>query len=538
MTFLAGAKQTPLVREMTPRLFGVFFFMSIGAVNFGFDNAWWNCVLPLSQFIEYYGPPGATALPATWQSAGSGIGTGGMVIGCCIGSAIGKKIGRKWTIVVLVCIAIVGMVIQNAIHSFWAVIVGRMINSISMGIEANVIPTFMGELAPPAIRGSLVNFYQWWQMIGVLISTGLVYACSNIYADQWAFRVVMIVQFFIPLILLVMVYFMPESPRWLLMHRRREDAFKAMKFIRHGSSATDADLNGELDLIMLSIEEQEENHHATTYADCFKGSNGRRTMIAACCQVAQQLQGNSFASSYGVLFLKQLGIPNALQAQTAKVACALLGATIAFYAADRFGRRPLMMICAVGMWVTMWTASGISSFWPGELSEGPAASVALACMLLWTLFGTLGWGSCNWMTTAEIGTNQLREKTVGIATTSSFLIVLLVSFINPFVQSEPGNLQQRVGFVYGSFSVIAVVFVFFFVPELKGRSLEELDEMFQAGVPARKFRDYRTEGIGARITALQDGAHIDTKVVDAVEVVSIKDRDVDATTQQPKTVDV
>lgn len=78
--------------------------------------------------------------------------------------------------------------------------------------------------------------------------------------------------------------------------------------------------------------------------------------------------------------------------------------------------------------------------------------------------------------TSEVATSQLRERTISIATSLSFVAVLLVSYINPFVQNAPGNLQSRVGFIYGSFSLIAVVWAYFFMPELSGRSLEELDE--------------------------------------------------------------
>lgn len=98
-------------------------------------------------------------------------------------------------------------------QSYWAVIAGRTINGISMGMEANVIPTYSAELAPPALRGSLVNFYQWWQVVGNIVSASCVYGTSRTFHGKWAFMPVMIVQAAIPAILLGGIWFLPESPR-------------------------------------------------------------------------------------------------------------------------------------------------------------------------------------------------------------------------------------------------------------------------------------------------------------------------------------
>ncbi|KAK4496206.1 hypothetical protein PRZ48_012186 [Zasmidium cellare] len=520
MTVMERFRNSPIFKELTPRTLAVFLFMSVGALNFGFDNGWWSSVLSLQQFANYYGPPSVNgepkAIPSSWQSAGSGTAHAGMVIGCIIAGAVGRKIGRRWSIGLLVFIAWVGMVIQNVIHSFWAVMAGRMINAISMGIEANTIPVFMAELSPPAIRGTMVNFYQFWQLCGVLVASGVVMA-SRKYENAWAFRTVMVIQCFIPLILLGVVWILPESPRWLLLKRRREDARAALMFIRKGAASAE-EVEKELQLLEEANAEQAEFHKATTYLDCLKGSNGRRTMIAASVQVLQQLQGNSFVSSYGVIFLKQLGIKDALAGHLAMVAMAITGALFAFYLSDRVGRRTLLLTAAIACWAFMWLASGLSSFWPGGVS-GDAAKGSLASMLIWYLFSTMGWGSCVWITTSEVATSQLRERTISIATSLSFVAVLLVTYINPFVQNEPGNLQSRVGFVYGSFSLISFVWVYFFLPELSGRSLEELDELFQANVPARKFSKYRAAGVGAKITAIQDtNADAHLHVIEGTEV--------------------
>jgi MFS transporter, SP family, sugar:H+ symporter len=102
-------------------------------------------------------------------------------------------------------------------------------------------------------------------------------------------------------------------------------------------------------------------------------------------------------------------------------------------------------------------------------------------------------------------TLQLREKTIMTGTFLGFCVSVLVTFINPFMQDEGyGNLGGRVGFIYGSFSVAAAVWCFFWLPETASRSLEEIDELFENKVSVFKFRSYQTSGFGAQIAEVED----------------------------------
>jgi hypothetical protein len=115
-----------------------------------------------------------------------------------------------------------------------------------------------------------------------------------------------------------------------------------------------------------------------------------------------------------------------------------------------------------------------------------------------------------WIVTAETPTLQLREKTITIATFSGFTIGILVTFINPYMQDEGyGNLQGKVGFVYGAFSVVAAIWVAFVLPEMRGRALEELDEMFGQRVSTFKFGTFETEGLGAEFVGVHRGGGAD-----------------------------
>lgn len=125
--------------------------------------------------------------------------------------------------------------------------------------------------------------------------------------------------------------------------------------------------------------------------------------------------------------------------------------------------------------------------------------------------------------TAEVATAQLRERTIAIATASSFSTSILITYVNPFMQNEPGNLGPKVGMIYGSISILAIFFVFLVVPEMKGRSLEELDELFHSRVKPWRSTGFVATGIGAQITTLE-GVKADGTVNEKVVEVEGGDR--------------
>ncbi|KAL6252392.1 hypothetical protein RBB50_000111 [Rhinocladiella similis] len=498
--------ETPMmVRELTPRILRVYMLVSLGAMNFGVDNNWWSACIGMQRFIDDYGvlkgPGEGYYLPSYWISVASGTPLAGWVLGCFISSEISTRFGRKPTLVVVCTLAIIGIVLQPSIPNYWGIMAGRLINSVSMGIEANCVPMYMSELAPATIRGTLVNFYQWWLMVGAVISSGIIYATSVHLHNQWAYKTVMVVQLIIPILLLIGLMFLPESPRWLLRKGRREQALKSLLFMRHGR-ATPEDVEVEFALLDAALQEQVETHYATSYLDCFKGTNGRRTLVALGLQSLQQVQGGAFVNTYLVIFLNQIGIHNSLQIQVANFGAQLGGATLAFYFTDKIGRRAMLLTGSFFMCVLLFIVSGLAAAHPNGVA-GSTGQGVIAAILLYAVFNCGCWGACMWTCTAEVATNQLRERTISIATITGFCVSLLITYINPYVQNEPGNLGPRVGMVYASTSIIAFMFVWYFVPEMKRRSLEELDEMFEARVPAWKSATYVCTGKGARLTAMQ-----------------------------------
>lgn len=285
------------------------------------------------------------------------------------------------------------------------------------------------------------------------------------------------------------------------MKDRRDDALKALLCLRKGQ-ATEDDVAFELSLMETALREQQEVSVHLTYLDCFRGPNLRRTLIAVLVQVMQQIQGNAFMNNYLVVFLQRIGLNNSLQIYIAQNAAQLGAITLSFYFTDKIGRRPILLVRAFFMGALMWIVAGLGQYTHVQAST---AQGCVAAILLYQAFAGGFWGSCTWITTSEAAAASVREKTIMTATFASFCMVLLITYVNPYVQDEGyGNLGARAGFVYGGCSFLALLWVYFSLPEMKGRSLEELDEMFAARVPTRKFKGHVCIGIGADITRLQN----------------------------------
>ncbi|KAK8018673.1 hypothetical protein PG991_007863 [Apiospora marii] len=493
MGLLSLWRSSDLGKELTLPLIAVSGYSGLAGAGFGWDNCYWSGFLGMKQFAKDFG--------VLRRRDGRSLDPRILAIGGqrCPDCGNRHRYGRIKTFLLAAAIAVVGILIQvTAIGRFWQLMAGRIVNSISMGLVCNVVPTYQSEVAPAKIRGSLINMYQFWQLVGATMAAVSNWGFKD-RTDQWAYRVTIILQFIIPAVLIIGGTFLPESPRWLVGQQRNEEARKVLHFLRRGTP--EALIDEELRLLVAAEEQDRELYEHSSWADTFTGTNLRRTAISAGVQCLQQAQGNSFIIQYAVVFLQSIGVQDSFEVLIMLYFVNCVASSMAFYFVDKIGRRPLMVGGACVMASCMFILAGLTGFQQESLA---AQKGALACLFIWQFVQAITWASCVWIVCAEVPTLAVREKTVTTATFSGFSVGVLVTFVSPYMQDPGyGGLQGKIGFVWGAGSLIAAAWAFLFLPELKGRTLEELDEMFQKRVGVFAFGRYQTSGAGAQLRVVE-----------------------------------
>lgn len=226
--------------------------------------------------------------------------------------------------------------------------------------------------------------------------------------------------------------------------------------------------------------------------------------IAVVIMALQQLTGVTFSSSYGPTFYKLVGLGSMAFAYAAiNNGVSVVTAIIGMLALDAYGRRDVTFW---GNWIQalfLFLIGGLGSKKGRTVSEtnGMVASFILYAA---ALHATLG--PAAYITAAEIGTARLREKTMAFATAMNVVVGFIVVFTTPYLLSPPyANLGPKLGYIWGAFAALGAVWVWFFMPELKGRNLEEMDQMFEAKIPAWKFSSFETQGLSHEVALHEAG---------------------------------
>ncbi|KAH9917803.1 maltose permease [Fomitopsis serialis] len=468
-------------------------FMCMGALLWGYDSQVGGGLLSVPSFRRdfgfYSGGAGEYILAAQWQSAFNSVSSiGGMFGGLSLGY-VSDKLGRRGAMGVCCIVSIVGIFIQffTYPHKNAQLIVGKLVNGYALGMYVSGASSYCAEVSPLALRGITTSSVNLWIVLGQLMSNGVIEGTGS-WTSSYAYRLPFALQWIFPVILLIGLPFAPESPWWLVRKGRKDDARGILVRLSDGSSDVDLQLRQIQDTIAL-----EDSFAAnSTYADCFRGVNGRRTMIACMVFVLQQAAGVVFVLGYSTYFFELAGFQNnnAFRLGVGVTGIGVAGNLINFYTVNKVGRRLMFN----------WTmfASTIVLFLVGFLaipSNNQSAKWAMASFtIIYNFIFQLGLGPLGYVIFAEVSSAKLRSKTVGIGILVNSLCGMVMNIVIPYlVTPDEANLGGKVGFIFGGLCAIGTAWGYFYIPETKNRTVDELDTMFERKVAPRKFGTYVIE---------------------------------------------
>lgn len=326
-------------------------------------------------------------------------------------------------------------------------------------------------------------------VIGQLIAAGVLAGLVG-NTTEWGYRIPFAIQWVWPAFLIPILFFAPESPWHLVRKGRLEDAENSLR--RLVNKSANIDTKETLAMIVHTNKLEEEMAIGTSYKDCFRGFERRRTEIACLAFAGQVLSGSSFAYN-STYFFSQIGLPEhtTYNLNVGGTGLALFGTLISWFCImPYFGRRPTyiigmatetLILCLIGI---LNTRTDTKSF----------AMAQAVLTLAWTFVFQLSIGQLGWALPAEVGSTRLRQKTICLARNSYYVVSVISGVLEPyFVNPTEWNLKGYTGFVWGGTALLMTIWAYFRLPETKGRPYDELDILFAKGVSARRFKDYNID---------------------------------------------
>lgn len=335
----------------------------------------------------------------------------GTIVGVLLAGPFAARFGRKPAIWAAAATSMVACGIQVGTHNLAGLYAGRIVLGLSNGFFILFSNTYTVEVSPARHRAILASFFGFWVNIGSILG-GVADNYTKSIISRLSYQIPLASLFAIPFLLSVFMLFVPESPRWLLLHGKTEEARRALESLR-GSSVTSDLINEEYIEMQRGIDEEKELASSVTYLDMFKGTDRRRTGLVVAAIAAHAASGVWFTISYATFFYQQAGIENPFQATVIQNCCGLAGALIGMYLMHKvFGRRVMLLIGTGGCSLCMFVIGMLSI---AKTSKASGNSL-VAFTVLFNAFYNGFTGTITWPIAGEIASSRLRVVTVGFGT--------------------------------------------------------------------------------------------------------------------------
>ncbi|GJC97856.1 quinate permease [Colletotrichum higginsianum] len=379
---------------------------------------------------------------------------------------------------------------------------GRFFTGVGVGTLSAVGPLYNAELAPPEIRGLLVSMQQLATTVGILCAYWVAYGTNYIGGtgdgqSDWAWRTPLIIQGIPAIVLAFGVWLLPYSPRWLVSQNRTEDALIALSRLR-GAPVDDKliqieylDIQSECLFEIRMFEKRFPKlsekwlknkwfRQLAQYGQIFQTKDSfKRVAIASLVMFFQQFSGIDSIIYYAPKIFKSLGLTSSTSSLLATGITGVINVLTTIPAVlviDKVGRKTLLMFGSTGMFCTLIIVGVIASQFQDDWTSHAAGGwVCVVMIWLYIVNFAYSWGPVSWTLIAEIFPLSIRAKGTSIGASANWMCNFVIALVTP---SMLHSISWGLYIFFAAWLALGVVFVWFFVPETKGKTLEQMDQVF------------------------------------------------------------
>ncbi|TFK27138.1 sugar transporter [Coprinopsis marcescibilis] len=507
------------------RVFLIAIFASLGGLLYGYNQGVFSGVLPMYSFEDRMWHAVKNPAMKGWLVAILELGAW---FGVLLTGYLADKLSRKYTIILAVIVFCIGVVVQTAAFTPAPIFGGRFVTGLGIGSLSMAVPLYNAEIAPPEVRGSLVALQQLAITFGIMVSFWIDYGTNYIGGvgpgqSEAAWRIPLGLQLAPAIVLGIGMWFMPFSPRWLVNQGRDEEALAVLSSARGLSPTSElvqiefleirAQYLFEKETSELNFPQYQDGSWSSSfklgfydYLSLLKSKTLlKRVMAGSLTMFFQQWTGINAILYYAPAIFKALGLTgNSISLlATGVVGIVMFLATIpAVIWVDQLGRKPVLISGAFLMAACHFIVAILSGLYQDSWSEHVAAGW-VACVFVWIFAIGFGysWGPCAWILVAEIWPLSVRGKGMSIASSSNWMNNFIVGQVTPLMLE---HLRYGTFVFFGAFSLMGGFFIWFLVPETKGLTLEEMDDVFGSIGGFAAADQARLDAINRRLGLVHD----------------------------------
>ncbi|KAI0159289.1 general substrate transporter [Pestalotiopsis sp. NC0098] len=472
--------------RLYPKAIGWSMLLSSTLIMEGYDLALLGSLYASPAFNQKFGTQdpktGKWAVSAAWQSGLSNGARAGEIFGLIFAGWAADRFGYKYTTIASLLLMILFVFVLFFAPDVKTLVVGEILCGIPWGAFQSVTPAYASEVAPLVLRPYLTTWINMCWVIGQFFAAA-VNKGSVGRADEWAYKIPFGVQWVWPVPILAGLVFAPESPWWYVRHDDREAARRSLLRL---TSPRDTSFNADETIAMIEHTNQLEKEvkAGTTFRDCFRGVDLRRTEIVVGIWLVQTLGGQNIMG-YFAYFLTQAGMPasNSFSLSMAQYALGMVGTAGSWFLMARVGRRTIHFSGLLAQFILLVIVGSLAF-------AGTNASVWAigALLILFTFVYDFTVGPVTYTLVSELSSTRLKAKTIVLARAAYNASNIFVNVMTNYqLSSTAWNWGAKAAYFWAGTCLLSAIWVYLRLPEPKGRTYAELDMLFEHQVPARQF---------------------------------------------------